>query len=141
MSRFRLLVPFLAALAILIAGCAKPEAKFVGNWVGKQQLDQKTLDAINNAAKTPQERAAIQARQNMQMNLSLNKDKTATMGMTGSNATLNGNWSYEGNQVSVMFGSGGEPMKLDPSPDGKTLILNGAATGMGQNNAIVFTKS
>ena len=120
-------------ILLVIAGCSKPEDKLVGTYAGKQQLNSSALSSLPKGA---------QAVQNMSLTLSLNKDKTATLAAPGQPA-LNGTWAYENNQVQITFGSGGGslPMKLNPSPDNKTLTLDMSASPQAAAfGTIVFTK-
>jgi len=138
---YRILLPLLA-LMILIAGCGKPEDKFIGSYVGKQQLSQKAIDMINKSPMAAQLKDQIDK---MAINLTLNKDKTAVLSATGQKTTLSGTWSYDNKQVVVNFSSpqgAGQPMKLNPSPDGKSLTADTSAMpGAGQYGSLVFTKS
>jgi hypothetical protein len=144
MSRsFRIFVPLVIGLAIALVGCGKGEDKFVGSYTGKEQLSQKTLDAVSKMPNAAQIRAQMDKAQQMSIGLTLKKDKTATMSVAGQPQNANGTWVFENNQVVMTLSgaAGGPPMKLNPSSDGKTLTVDMSGTPMADAGTLVFTKS
>jgi hypothetical protein len=133
----RILLPASVALFFLVAGCTKPENKFVGDYVGKQQLTKTAMDQINKLPKAAAEAMKKQIDAS-RVNLTLNKDKTAQMSVSGQGVKtqgISGTWAYSNDKVDVTLG-GGTPMELTPSSDGKTLTLSGSQYG-----SLTFTKS
>lgn len=143
MSRtLRALAPLLFVFAFLIAGCGHPEEKFAGTYSGKQQLSKAAEDLMK---KQPGGAAQLAQMDKAQINLTLNKDKTASLALnTGAVGAapmnVSGTWAYTSNNVVVTLnpggGGGSEPMKLTPSEDGKTLTAGGSQYG-----SMVFTKN
>lgn len=85
----------------LIAGCSKPEDKFVGKWDGKMDLSQEMMD-MAEAAKaflTPEQIKQMEDAQKMiadaRVVLDLKDDGTYVMTTTGLNEshTVNGKWT------------------------------------------------
>ena len=129
MSRsLRFFLPALLALALLIAGCAKPEDKYVGTYTGKTQLSQKTLDLIAKQPKAEQDQII-----NATVKLELKQDKTATLTPSGQSAGTSGSWSVQNGEVSISLG-GGPPIQLRPTSPGQLVLDNDMGT-------MTFTKN
>lgn len=129
MSRsLRFLIPALFALALVLAGCAKPEDKYAGTYTGKMQLSQKTLDLIAKQPKAAQDQIL-----NATVKLELNKDKTATLTPSGQTAGTSGSWSVQNGEIAISLG-GGAPLQLKPTSPGQLVLDNDMGT-------MTFTKN
>jgi hypothetical protein len=129
----RILISLTIVLTIALLGCGGPKKdKFVGTYIGKQQLTAETMKKMDKAMQTAQDKS---------MTLNLNEDKSASLSAEGQQQALTGTWSVENDEILITFGAaGGPPMKLKPAADGKSLTLDMGATAASYGT-IVFTRS
>ena len=73
-------------LATLLAGCGKPEDKFVGKWAGKVDLPQQMIDMMKALAPEDQKDKVEQDLKNVKVDLDLKKGGAYTV-TTVSNGT------------------------------------------------------
>lgn len=127
---------------LLIAGCGKPEDKFVGHYNGKMNI---SAQAEAKAAQAgPQGQQILDAFKNATFGLQLNQDKTYSLATTimGKSDNISGTWTLTNNQIVLQLtnetgDARGTPSKLNPSDDGKTLT---AVNTIDPNSTMVFTK-
>jgi hypothetical protein len=97
----------IALVAIALAGCSKPEDKFVGKWDGKVDVPQEAIDMIK--AFSPNEAPKIETEiKGTKVELDLAKDgkyTVTTTPLSGKPSSVSGTWTL--------------------SEDGKTLTMSG----------------
>ena len=124
---------------LLICGCSKPEAKYVGHFNGKMNIAPETQAKL--AQQSPQ---FAQAMANATFALNLKQDMTfsLTTTMMGQGVTNTGVWSLTNGQIVMTSKPGGgapgeTPSKLTPSADGNTLTALNTADN---KSTLTFTR-
>ena len=93
----------LAALALVVVGCSKPEDKFVGHYNGKVELGAETKQKI--AALPPEAKKQAESNfQNIKVDLDLRQDKSYTFNLTIPSASFSvtGVWELKGNKINCI---------------------------------------
>ena len=143
----------LALAALLMAGCSKPEDKFVGHYTGKVQITPQAEKALSALPKQAQAQTRSQL-QSLNVALDLKKDKayTVSMSLPDGAYTGTGTWSLTDNKISLVTQtetSNGKTVTvtnkgsdvLTVGPDPKVLTMDSASNPELAGLNVSFTKS
>ena len=135
------LLPIALVAAALIAGCGKPEDKFVGKWNGKVELPQAAIDMIK--AFTPEaERGKVeQDIKDTKIELDLKKDRTYTITTTASGKTdsQNGTWTLDKEGKTVTLSA--PKLSEDAKSKAKAAGATDAMIQEGEGKSMAYTVS
>lgn len=156
----RLCIALIAA-SLLVAGCGKPEDKFVGAYTGSVELSQETLDQMKAMAaqigQNPDE--WVKDPQSLSMTLELQDEGvfSITSSSTQSQSTTNGKWTLSEDGKSITLSdielTGDEEeqvarLGLDSSSLERTFTvsedgrsLSHTDTQMGMTGTVTFTRN
>lgn len=141
------------AVALVAAGCGKPEDKFIGKYTGKTEISAAAAERLDKAGAIGAQLKEMMSK--IKLDLELKKDKTYTIATTIQERPINtsGTWSLEENKVLLKPTSGtnasgqqtaittGKTMTLLPSEDGKTLTADTGQDPQGLQSSVVFTRA
>ncbi|HXH59878.1 MAG TPA: hypothetical protein VNI20_00820 [Fimbriimonadaceae bacterium] len=153
----------LVLCSALLAGCAKPEAKFVGKWDGKATFPQKVIDLLKAMVPADQQDKIEEDLTSGSISLELKKDMTYALVTSSKDRTdtTNGTWTLDkdGKNITLsapkvtdadrkegkamgatddMIDAGNKPLVCSIGEGGKTMTYS--ETQAGFTVSVTFTK-